>query len=141
MGYSGFTSYSLEIHGDAEEDLDQIFSENEDAGAAILALLEVLKEDQDLLERLTQRRFINYGEPHFSVDEWQETRRSKLNLWRIRELSSSEAGQYRIIYAFNPQQLRYYVLAILDREIVYDTSNQRVKRIFDIYDAIDIPRY
>lgn len=141
MGYSSFVNYSLIIHGDAENDLDHIFEENKDAGAEIIVLLEVLREDQNLLDRLTQRGYTNYENPHFSVEEWQEARKKKFNLWRIRELSTTDAGQYRIIYAFNPQEFRYYVLAILNREMVYDTSNPRVKRIFEIYDAIDIPRF
>ena len=141
MGYSNPTGYSLIIHDDAEDDLDAIFDENEDAGAALVVLLELLKTDQDLLDRLTKRNFVNYGTPHFSVDEWQEARKTKHNLWRIRDLSSNDAGGYRIVYAFHPQELKYYVLAILGREIVYDTANPRVARIFEIYDTYNIPRY
>jgi mRNA-degrading endonuclease RelE of RelBE toxin-antitoxin system len=141
MGYSTNAYYTLVIHEDAYKDLDSIFEVDEDTGGEIVALLELLRSNQDLLDRLTQRGFQNYGVPHFTVDEWQEARRSKFNLWRIRQLSSADAGQYRIIYAFHPQELRYFVLAILNRNFVYDTSIQRVKRIFDLYDACNIPRY
>lgn len=141
MGYSNPGCYSLIIHDDAYDDLDSIFNENEDAAAALVVLLELLETNQDLLDRLTQRKFVNYGTPHFNVDEWQETRKTKYNLWRIRELSSAEAGGYRIVYAYHPQEFKYYVLAILRREFVYDSTNPRVARIFEIYDANNIPRY
>lgn len=141
MGYFSPNGYSLIIHDDAEKDLDAIFEENEDAAAVLVALLELLKVNQDLLDRLTQRGFVNYGAPHFNVDEWQETRKTKYNLWRIRELSSADAAGYRIVYAYHPQELKYYVFAILEREFVYDSTNPRVARIFEIYDAYNIPRY
>lgn len=141
MRYSQSRVYSLVIHDDAQTDLDQIFAANQAVAGDITVFLEEINGNQDLLDRLVSRRFCNYEDPQFDVDEWQKTKVTKFNLWRVRLLWLSGASDYRIIYAFHTIEYRYYVLAILKRDFDYDISNPRVKRIFKIYDALNIPRY
>lgn len=141
MRYSKSRVYSLVIHDDAQTDLDQIFAANQAVAGDITVFLEEINGNQDLLDRLVSRRFCNYEDPQFDVDEWQKTKVTKFNLWRVRLLWLSGASDYRIIYAFHTIEYRYYVLAILKRDFDYAISNPRVKRIFKIYDALNIPRY
>ena len=141
MRYSQSRVYSLVIHDDAQDDLDQIFTLNEAVAADIAVFFEEIDGNQDLLDRLVSRGYCNYEDPQFNVDEWQKTRATKFNLWRVRLLWLQDASDYRIIYAFHTIEYRYYVLAILQRDFDYDTNNPRVKRIFETYDALDIPRH
>lgn len=144
MRYSSGRTYSLALHNDAEADLDRIYEEDEDVGADIEAFLEEAKNNQVTLYNLTVRKYVEYGEWPFNVDEWQETKHSKYkyNLWRIRLLwLTGSAAKYRIVYAFHPVEFRYYILGIVNRDFKYDPQHERSKQIFAAYDALNIPRY
>lgn len=144
MRYSSGRTYSLALHSDAEADLDRIYEEDEDVGADIEAFLEEAKNNQVTLYNLTVRKYVEYSEWPFSVDEWQETKQSKYkyNLWRIRLLwLTGSAAKYRIVYAFHPVEFRYYILGIVNRDFKYDPQHERSKQIFAAYDALNIPRY
>ncbi len=143
MRYWPNRSYSLVLHHSAEADLDRIFEEDEDAAADIAAFLEEAQKNQETLDNLTRRGYISYGDWPYSVDEWQETKgsRYRYNLWRLRLLwLTGAAARYRIVYAFHPGEYRYYVLAIVDRDFQYDAQDERSRRIFAEYDALNIPR-
>lgn len=143
MRYSSGRIYSLALHKDAEADLDRIYEENEDVGADIEAFLEEAKNNQVTLDNLTRRKYVEYGEWPFNVDEWQEAKQSKYILWRVRLLwLTGHAAKYRIVYAFHPVEYRYYILGIIDkREFNYDLQYERSKQIIAAYDALNIPRY
>lgn len=142
MRYSPGRTYSIALHRDAEEDLDRIYSENEDLGADIEAFLEEAKANQETLDNLTCKGYVHYGEPPFDVKEWEKAKRLKYNLRRIRMLwLDGPAAKYRIVYAFHPVEYRYYVLGIVDREFDYDLQHPRAKEILSAYDALGIPRY
>lgn len=70
MRYSPSRTYSLALHNDAEADLDRIYEEDEDAGADIEVFLEEAKNNQETLDNLTRKGYVQYGEWPFSVDEW-----------------------------------------------------------------------
>ena len=132
------------MHTDAEVDLNRIYEEDEDVGADIEVFLEEAKNNQETLDNLTRRKYVEYGEWPYNVDEWQETKGSiyRYNLWRIRLLwLNGSTARYRIVYAFHPIEYRYYVLGIVDRNFKYDPQNERSKQIFAAYDALNIPRY
>ena len=141
MRYSSSKIYSLVLHADAEEDLDLIFEEDEQAASDIAVFLEEIDGNQDSLDRLTQRKYVCYDDPQFDIDEWQETRKTQFNLWRLRLLYLEGASKYRIIYAFHTIEFRYYVLAILHRDFNYDLNDPRITQIFETYDALNIPRH
>ncbi len=78
----------------------------------------------------------------FDVTEWEEAKRSKYILWRIKLLwLEGPAAKYRIVYAFHPIKYRYYILGIVERNFNYDLKHERSKQILAAYDALDIPRY
>ncbi len=142
MRYSSGRSYSLALHHDAEADLDRIYEEDEDAGADIEVFLEEAKNNQETLDNLTRKGYVEYGEWPYDVKEWEKAKRSKYNLWRVRLLwLKGPSSKYRIVYAFHPAEYRYYILGIVDRNFNYDLQHERSKQILAAYDNLNIPRY
>jgi hypothetical protein len=77
----------------------------------------------------------------YDVKELIEPKKQKLILWRVRLLwLDSNARDYRIIYAFNPAEMRYYILGVVPREFNYDINHETTKRIIATYDKLGIPR-
>lgn len=142
MRYSGSQKFSLVLHKDAEADLERIYAEDEDAGADIEAFLEEAKSNQETLDCLTRKGYVRYGDCPFDVTEWEATKKRKLNLWRVKLMwIESGATRYRIVYAFHPGELRYYVLGILHRDFNYDLRELRSQQIIAAYEILDIPHY
>ena len=142
MTYSPSRLYSLEVHEDAEDDLDDLYEKDEDAAADIDVFLQEVKGSQEMMDNLTRNGYVHHGEgASFNVAEWQKTKLSKYNLWRVRLLYLAGASNYRIVYAFHAGEYRYYVLAVLHRDFNYDPNHERTKRILALYDSLDIPRY
>ena len=104
--------------------------------------MEEAKTNQDTLDCLTRKGYVQYGDCPFDVTEWEATKRQKYNLWRLKFLwIESNAAKYRIVYAFHPGEYRYYVLGILHRDFDYDLKQPRSQQIIAAYDALNIPRY
>lgn len=142
MRYFPNRTFSLVLHEDAEADLDLIYEVDEDAAADIEVFLDEARNNQDTLDCLTRKGYVRYEDVPFNVTEWEATKKSKYNLWRLKLLwIESGASKYRIVYAFHPGELRYYVLGILDREFDYDLNHPRSQKILAAYDDLDIPRY
>lgn len=139
---SRFSQFSLVLHEDAIADLEALWENDEDAAAEISAFLQEVKASQDMLDRLTCNKYVRYEKPEFSVEVWATQQNRKRNLWRLRlfALTGSSAKQ-RIVYAFHPLELRYYILGIVHREFDYDLKHPVSNRISKAYDAIDIPSY
>ena len=133
--------YSIAIHDDAIDDIDKIYLVDEDAAADIEVFLEEAKLNQKTLDNLTVNKYVNYEVPPYNVTELVELKRKKFILWRIRLLwLNSNARDYRIIYAFNPAEMRYYILGVVLREFNYDINHETTKRIIAAYDKLGIPR-
>lgn len=134
--------FFLVVHQHALDDLERIWLNVPDVAADIEVFLEALKDNQNLLDRLSANKYFQTDNPSFSVEVWSSQRAQKRNLWRIKRLHVGTAlAQYRVIYAFHPQQFRYYVLGIVHRDFNYDQNHPIAKRIIAAYDALDIPRY
>lgn len=109
--------YELIVHDDAADDLVGILAQDPPAGAQLVALLEQLECDQDLLDRLTQHGF--GGRPaqpqprtaRFNVSKWVQAQIQDMNMWRLRGFDD-ECSSYRCIYAFQPPIDRYVILGI-----------------------------
>lgn len=133
--------YSIALHDDAIDDINKIYSIDEDAAADIEVFLEEAKLNQKTLDSLTVNNYVNYEDPPFNVKELIELKRQKFIVWRVRLLwLDSNARNYRIIYAFNPTEMRYYVLGVVPREFNYDIKNEITKRIIAAYDKLGLPR-
>lgn len=127
---------ALFVHDDAAGDLLDLRGSEPQAAGQILALLEQLEGDPDLLDRLTQHNFGAYGSADFHVSRWQAQWRQR-NLWRLKLWDLEDKGiRYRIIYAFEPRRQHYHILAIAPREFDYDANHPISQRIFRAYEEL-----
>lgn len=129
---------ALFVHDDAKSDLLAIREENPEVAGKILALLEQLEADADLLDRLTQHDFGAYHSADFHVTKWQNQWRKGRDLWRLKVWDLEDSGvRYRIVYAFKPQEQHYHVLAIVPRsEFDYKEQEPISQRILRAYNTL-----
>jgi hypothetical protein len=111
---------ALFVHDDAKADLLALRDSEPQAAGRILALLEQLEGDTDLLDRLTQHDYGTHHSADFQVSKWLE----------------DKGLRYRIVYAFQPRKQHYHVLAIAPREFNYDTSHPISQRILRAYEEL-----
>lgn len=127
----------LFIHEDAAADLRALRQTELQAAARIVALLEELKGNPDLLDRLTQHDYGAYQSADFHVSKWQAQWRQGRDLWRLKMWDLEDQGlRYRIVYAFIPQKQHYPILAIAPREFDYDSNHPTSQRILRAYAAL-----
>lgn len=130
--------YNLYIHNDAADDIEHLLLADPEAAAKIVALLEELHGNQDLLDRLTQHEFGKYTKTNFSVSRIVSQWKIGRNLWRlkIRELEEIRL-RYRIIYAFVPVKKNYHILAIAPRDNYnYEPNHELTQRITKAHDTL-----
>lgn len=125
---------TLFIHEDAEDDLEELWSKDITAAARITVLLEELKGNNDLLDRLTQHDYGSYGSADFHVSKWLEQWNKGNDLWRLKiwDLEDNDV-KYRIVYAFIPTKKHYHVLGIVPREFNYEAKHELTIRILNAY--------
>ncbi len=140
MPYSHPGGFSLSFHEGAEADLDELYRTDPHAAATIDAFLDEVAASQDLLDRFSQQGFTSGpAGTQFNVSRWQELWR-RFNLWRAKLLNTpNRASAYRIVYAFHPRELRYYILAVVHRNFDYDPQHPVSRRIVDAYRQLDLP--
>lgn len=128
---------ALFVHDNAKADLRALRDSEPQAAGRILALLEQLEGDADLLDRLTQHDYGTHHSADFHVSKWQAQWRKKRNLWRLKVWDLEKKGiRHRIVYAFEPQKQHYHVLAIAPREFNYDENHPIGKRILRAYEEL-----
>ena len=127
----------LFIHVDAKVDLERLWKEAPKAAARLAALLEELEGNQDLLDRLTQHDFGNYGTADFHVSKWIDQWNRGRDLWRLKVWDLEDKGlQYRVVYAFMPGKSQYHVLGIVSRDFDYDPNHELSRRIIAAYENL-----
>lgn len=128
---------ALFVHNDAKADLLALRAKEPQAAGRILAILEQLEGDPDLLDRLTQHDYGAYGSADFHVSKWLEQWRKGRDLWRLKVWDLEEKGlRHRIVYAFEPGKQHYHVLAIAPREFNYDEKHPIAQRILRAYEEL-----
>lgn len=140
--------YELIIHDDATQDLIGIIASSKSAGYKIIALLEELKENQDLLDRLTQN---NYGgrpskpvpkNADFNICMWAAMQNEGHNLWRLRFFDPI-VEIYRIVYGYYPGSDTYVILGIFEKSKTdnlgynYEPQGPFARRISNARQALD----
>ncbi len=130
--------YALFIHDDAKADLLALWEREPRTAGRILALLEQLEVDPDLLDCLTVHDYGAHSSEDFHVSKWLEQWRKGRDLWRLKIWDLEEQGiRYRIVYAFVPVKRQYQVLAITPRkEFNYDESDTISQRILRAYEEL-----
>lgn len=127
----------LFIHDDAKNDLEMLWHNDPVAAARIVALLEELEGDPNLLDRLTQQDFGGNRSADFHVSKWLEHWRNGKDLWRLKIWDLESQGlRYRIVYAFIPRKRDYYVLGFVPREFNYAPDHPFTRRILKAYEGL-----
>lgn len=128
---------SLFVHDDANDDLEALWDTEPEAAARIVVLLEELKGDPDLLDRLTQNFYGVRGHSQFNVRKWEEHWNKGRDLWRLKIWDLEDKGlKYRIIYAFIPITKHHHILAIAPRDFDYETSHPISQRLLSAYEEL-----
>ena len=128
---------SLCVHDDAVADLEALWESEPRAAARIVALLEELDGNKDLLDRLTQHHYGVRSRADFNVSKWLEHWNRGRDLWRLKIWDLEDKGlKYRIIYAFIPRTQCHHILAIAPRDFNYETSHPISQRILYAYENL-----
>lgn len=123
--------YKLVLHPSAEKiDLATLWQSSPEVAAEIAATLELIRDDQDLLDSLTDHGFGSDGSALIQVSKWQQYWRRDLDLWRFKIWNLENLGlRYRVIYYYAIRERCYYVLAIVQRDFDYDPKHEVTQRI------------
>jgi len=112
----------VQLHDDAQADLEHLWEHDEDAAAAIQVALEEADLDPRVLDKLTQHgnNELPSGQ-ELNVKRWKTaSQAAKRDVWRLRVLNSP-ATSYRIVYGYHIQHRQVYVLGITHKEaFIYD---------------------
>lgn len=122
----------LQVHQDAVADLRGIRAKNALAAAKLVALLEQLRCDEGLRDRLLDHGYGDDRRTVISVSKWQsvQTKVERLPVWRLKSWQlERQRLKYRVIYLYNWQDRRFIILAIVPREgIDYDDPNHPIRK-------------
>jgi hypothetical protein len=131
---------TIVIHRGAVADLDALWDVDPEAAATITALLQEAKANQEILDSFTSQDFGAHGAKPYSVLRWSAQQRQGRNLWRLKIWDLERVrSAYRVVYGFDPQKQRYYVLGVFHRDFNYDESDPRTQRVLQAYDRLEIP--
>lgn len=126
----------LDIHEDAQRDLDDLRPAHPGLVRRILAILQEIKADPRLLSALLDHGFGDAKDETVGVKKWLEQWNAGRDIWRLKiwELESVKV-KYRIIYAYVPGDQAFVVLAVQRRDAIdYDDPNhaltQRIHRAY-----------
>lgn len=131
--------YRLFIHSDAELDLEALWDTEPIAAARIAVLLDGVRADQDLMDRLTQHDYGAHATAPFHVSKWQTQWKRGKDLWRLKDWDlEAQRLQYRVPYAYMRGKQHYHVLGVLHRSKVnYDDPDHPItRRILRAYDGL-----
>lgn len=107
----------IDVHDHAEEDLDRIAGSDPEALATILATLEQLEADPDMINKLTTFGNVDVGSDRVNIDRWIEAskRARRGDVWRFRVLDTP-ATNFRVVYGYHWQTRQVCVLAVVRKE-------------------------
>ncbi len=133
---------SLLIHPDAAQDLRALMVSDREAAGMVLALLEQAKHDSTVLDSLLDHDFGVGRTEDYHVSKWLELWNSGYNIWRLKIWTVPKGSlKQRIVYAYDPTQLQYHVLAVVHRDFDYKRDHAITNRILQAYLDLGIARY
>jgi mRNA-degrading endonuclease RelE of RelBE toxin-antitoxin system len=120
----------IDVHENAELDLDALWDSDPHAAAGIDVALDEICSDADALKHLTGRGDVKIGTQQLNVKGWVTARRKDSNLARIRVLDTP-ATRYRIVFGYHWRIRKIVILAIVHKnDLTYDNLNSEIaKRI------------
>ncbi|UYO95008.1 type II toxin-antitoxin system RelE/ParE family toxin [Pollutimonas sp. M17] len=132
----------LEFEKEAEDELDALYEADADSAALIDAVIEQLEDSPKLLESLCIEGSHLNRKPSFEVKRFQELWRNKYTIYFLKITpEDGPAIGYRVLYGHHPQKDIYHILAIMAREINYESDHPLIQRICNAYENLGIPRY
>ena len=133
---------SLLIHPDAAQDLRALMVSDREAAGMVLALLEQAMHDSTVLDSLLDHDFGAGRTEDYHVSKWLELWNSGYNIWRLKIWTVPKGSlKQRIVYAYDPTQLQYHVLAVVHRDFDYKRDHAITNRILQAYLDLGIARY
>lgn len=129
----------LMIHPDAAGDLRQLMVKDSSAAGKVAALLQQVKYDPKIVASLLDHDFGVDRTAIYHVSKWFEFWNVGYNIWRLKVwLEPKGSLPYRIVYAYEPKSLQYYVLAIVHRDFDYKRDHEITTRILKAYQDLGI---
>lgn len=130
---------SLLIHPDAAADLCRLMVADKFAAGKVLALLQQAKHDPKIIDSLLDHDFGDDRSAAYHVSKWFEFWNAGYNIWRLKIWMEPKASlRYRIVYAYEPRTLQYYVLAVVHRDFDYKRDHEITSRIRKAYNTLGI---
>lgn len=127
----------LPVHPDALNDLGTLAHAAPGIAARLLALLQTVRLDSQLLDLLTVHDYGANERDIFHVSRWQEFWRDGKDLWRLKFWELEHQGhKYRIVYALKRGTGDHQVLGILQRDFNYDAKHPTTRRILLAYEEL-----
>ena len=118
----------IDVHVHAKEDLDRLWRGNRGAAAKVVAVLQEMQADPNLVEKLTRHGDSVVGAAHLNVKRWQKAKPVG-SLWRFRILDSP-ATSHRVVYGYHYQTRQLCVLAVVHKdEFDYELNSDLSRRI------------
>ena len=120
----------IDVHENAELDLDELWNADPHAAAAIDVALDEICGDAEVIKHLTGRGDVKIGTQQLNIKGWVSARRRDSNLARIQVLDTP-ATRYRIVFGYHWRIRKLVILAIVHKEdLTYDNLNSEIaKRI------------
>ena len=129
--------FALDIHSDAQADLDDLWKTAPKAAARIVAILQEIQGNQKLLDSLLDQDFGADQSEKFHVSKWHGLWNQKLDIWRFKVWDlERDRLPYRVIYAYEIARRHFHVLGIFHRDFNYDPLDARSKRILKAYEVL-----
>lgn len=130
---------TLTIHPDAADDLRRLMVNDRFAAGKVVALLQQAKHDPGVIASLLDHDFGGDHTVAYHVSKWFEFWNAGYNLWRLKIWIEPKGSlRYRIVYAYEPKSLQYYVLAIVHRNFNYKRDHEITSRILKAYQDLGI---
>ena len=130
---------TLTIHPDAADDIRQLMLNDRFAAGKVVALLQQAKHDPKIIASLLDHDFGADHTTAYHVSKWYEFWNAGLNIWRLKIwLEPQGSLRYRIVYAYEPKSLQYYVLAVVHRDFDYKRDHEITSRILKAYKDLGI---
>ena len=109
------------------------------AAGKVAALLQQAKHDPKIIDSLLDHDFGAGHSATYHVSKWYEFWDVGFNIWRLKIWTEPKGSlRYRIVYAYEPQSLQYYVLAVVHRDFNYKRDHEITTRITKAYKDLRI---
>ena len=109
------------------------------AAGKVAALLQQAKHDPKIIASLLDHDFGADYTAVYHVSKWYEFWNVGFNIWRLKIWIEPKGSlRYRIVYAYEPKTLQYYVLAIVHRDFDYKSDHEITSRILKAYKDLGI---